>query len=471
MFALIDLNEKPTQYFMKQKLADFKKTWYYRDINVNKKDPDLEYLKQFEKKYLVNLWSVAFMERKFYSNFNPYHKFTQNEILCILEKECRFFESILDEVNPDFLFINATDWHHMELLAEMCRKRGTNVFMLDLAKFATRAQIQEVNQISNSNKNYSSEIKNFDELQQVLKTGGRSKQIKFVRDNLQTSWIKNLKALKQIIKTTFNEKYRDHYTNSGKNFFSVIYYDIKLKFSRFIRFRFLEKNAIKKFSKSLFIYYPLHLEPERVLLINSPYYTNQLEVIKNIARSLPVNFELYVKEHPVMKIIGWREVKFYKEILSFPNVKLVHPNVSSEEVLKNCSLVITITGTAGIEGLFYQKPVIAFSKFWGHVKLSCIPIVEKFEDLSGIIKSQLKTQVDIKQLNDYVGWLYENTFEFDHSAHMVDLWKTFYYGGILVNVPISEKKMNEFLSQHKELDIVAEAHLKKVRELNLQHNS
>ena len=41
-----------------------------------------------------------------------------------------------------------------------------------------------------------------------------------------------------------------------------------------------------------FVYFPLQLEPERTLFIPAPFYSNQLDVISNIARSLPIDFKL-----------------------------------------------------------------------------------------------------------------------------------------------------------------------------------
>ena len=46
-YAIVDITDKPKEFFINQKLIEFKKTWFYHDnINPNKK-PDLEYLKSF----------------------------------------------------------------------------------------------------------------------------------------------------------------------------------------------------------------------------------------------------------------------------------------------------------------------------------------------------------------------------------------------------------------------------------------
>ena len=76
-----------------------------------KKNFDLKYLQDIESKYNLDLQLIAFNDRIFYK-FNSYYKFSRNEILCILEEEIRFFESVLDEIKPEFLIIFETHQQH-----------------------------------------------------------------------------------------------------------------------------------------------------------------------------------------------------------------------------------------------------------------------------------------------------------------------------------------------------------------------
>ena len=89
----------------------------------------------------------------------------------------------------------------------------------------------------------------------------------------------------------------------------------------------MENNLNRKiFQNEKFIYYPLHIEQERSLLIAAPYYTNQIEIIRSIAKSLPIDYKLYVKEHPSQANRNWRDISDYKEIINIPNVRLIHPS-------------------------------------------------------------------------------------------------------------------------------------------------
>ena len=75
-YAIIDVTNKPKKFFKNQKIVNFKKTWFYHDHvdDINKK-PDLEFLKEFESKYEIQLSSLIFSERLFLEH-NEFYKFT-----------------------------------------------------------------------------------------------------------------------------------------------------------------------------------------------------------------------------------------------------------------------------------------------------------------------------------------------------------------------------------------------------------
>ena len=103
LFSIFDVADKPRKFFENQKFVKYKKIWFYHDfILKTKRKPDLEYLKSTEKKYNIPLWLIATNDR-FFNHFNTYRKFSYDEILLILEDEIKFFERVLDEVNPDYM--------------------------------------------------------------------------------------------------------------------------------------------------------------------------------------------------------------------------------------------------------------------------------------------------------------------------------------------------------------------------------
>ena len=126
-FGIIDINSKPKKFFQEQKLVNFQKIWFFHDhIIKTQQKPDLDYLKNFEQKYKIDLWKLAINERFFYMH-NRFYKFTKQEILSILEQESKLFESILNEIKPDYFLTFDPVFHHQKLLLELCRIKGIKV--------------------------------------------------------------------------------------------------------------------------------------------------------------------------------------------------------------------------------------------------------------------------------------------------------------------------------------------------------
>ena len=67
-FAIYDVTDRPKKFFQEQKLVNFQKIWFYHDFIQKKTNTDLDYLKEFECKYGINLLSLAYSERIFLYN-------------------------------------------------------------------------------------------------------------------------------------------------------------------------------------------------------------------------------------------------------------------------------------------------------------------------------------------------------------------------------------------------------------------
>ncbi|PIP73762.1 MAG: hypothetical protein COW88_00830, partial [Candidatus Lloydbacteria bacterium CG22_combo_CG10-13_8_21_14_all_47_15] len=165
-----------------------------------------------------------------------------------------------------------------------------------------------------------------------------------------------------------------------------------------------------------FAFFPLQYQPEVSTMLYSPFYQDQLWLIKQIARSLPIHFKLYVKEHPAM--FGYRPRLYYKELKKIPNVKLIRPTIVSFELIRNAKLITTNLGTPGWEGLFMKKPVITF----GHAFYNTLPFVKRcreIENLPWIVKDQLENfKYDEQMLIDFIAALLEESADVD----LIQLW-------------------------------------------------
>lgn len=467
LFAILDITDKPKKFFEDQEIIKFQKIWFYHDyILKSDGNPDINYLKSFEEKYRINLWLLAYNERLFY-RFNEYYKFNTDEILKILEQECKLFEDILDEIQPNFLLMRATDMHHNHLFYQLCKAKGITCLLLGQSRFAYRSIISprwhEVDGIENYRKS-TGPSRTFEELQEYLKGIDTFKQAKEYTSGFQKSrWSKIRAAYRFLLSNNSNEK--THYTYYGRTKLRVLLKSLTFLMRKKYRELFINRNLIHEINeKEQFLFFPLHVDQESTLLIGGPFHTNQLEVIVHIIKSLPIGYKLYVKEHPIMGIRGWRNVSIYKEIMKLPNVRLIHPSIRPEEIIKKCSLVLSITSTASLEAAFYNKPSIIFADAPYSV-LPSVYRIKEIEDLPHVIHESLGKKVDLVDLNHYVNFLHENSFYINMVAFELGYSRYFYYDGNLVDVEIDISKMNRYLEEYKnEFYNLALEHIKKIKQ-------
>ena len=68
-----------------------------------------------------------------------------------------------------------------------------------------------------------------------------------------------------------------------------------------------------------FCFFPLHTEPEvSIQILGRPYHKDQIELLRNLAASLPFGMRLLVKEHP--RSVGMRSQSFYEKLKQIPNL-------------------------------------------------------------------------------------------------------------------------------------------------------
>lgn len=450
-YAIIDITNKTKPFFQDQKLVNFEESWFFFDhIKQNNSKPDLEYLSNIEKKYGLNIWELALNERIFYK-FNKFHKFSTDEILCIIEKECRLFEKILNDVKPTCLIIKETIQHKDHLFYQMCKKRGLKILMLSQPNFGYRCNISSTPHQFEAIPNLESvEGKNrsFEEIKEWINQFNAYKQQKELSNAFASSKSKKFSAVFQFFKSK-NTNLKTHYTYFGRTKFNVFIYELSSQLKKIYREYFMEKNFVKTLNfNEKFIYFSLTVDEERNLLLGAPFYTNQVETIRHIVKSLPVDYKLYVKETPSQVVRKWRSISEYKEILSIPNVRLIHPNVSPEEIYSKTSLVMTISGTSGLEAAFHKIPSIIFADVTYSI-LPSVDVIKSIREISTSIRDSLKKSVEISDLDKYITFLEDNSFIFDQYGLDTIDHNHFFYGGHLVDVNIISSQMEFYLKENK----------------------
>jgi hypothetical protein len=469
-YAIIDDVEDQKSFFSHQSQVKFNKIWHFTDfVEVANTKPDLDLLCNFEAKYDIDFWITAYMERLFYSKINLYHNFSKSQILFLFQQECSFFEKILDEIKPDYLIISTITQHHMFLLYQICKSKGIQVLTMEPihlgGKWVITSTIDRHIDLNEYEDFIPTSKKSFSELQNFLK---EYKPLVQGHKNItrhQTSKIAKVQAVSNfILKSNSEEK---HFAIFGKTTSSVLSKGTARiqQSKKNKRKKFIDNNFIKiiDFNEKI-IYYPLTYEPEKSILLGSPFYTNQIAIISNIAKSIPIDFTLYVKEHPGMDEQGWREISYYEQILELPNVKLIHPSVSNEELVKNCLLAMTIRGTVGLESALFEKPAINFNFNSGYSELPSVQTVTDFEELPKAIKSSLTRKVNLYDVNKYLDYMNKISFDYDHTDYTSEFSKKFNFQvGYLHKVKIDPNEMDKFLKEYETMfDLVSEEFVKKI---------
>lgn len=138
---------------------------------------------------------------------------------------------------------------------------------------------------------------------------------------------------------------------------------VKFKFRRVKNYKAIDKMSVtpEEIPKNKnVLYFPLHLEPEIALMTISSEFSNTLEALSWLSKNLPSNYLIVLKEHSLS--YGNRDLSFYKQLLEFSNVAFSKQQIHSFNWIKRSSIISTITGSVGFEGVLFKKPVISFGK-------------------------------------------------------------------------------------------------------------
>ncbi|RZD47808.1 MAG: hypothetical protein CXT78_02010, partial [Thaumarchaeota archaeon] len=243
-FGIAEINEKPKKFIENQKLVNFQKIWYFHDhIKKDFSKIDFEYLTNFENSYKINLWKLVLNERFFYDH-NRFYQFKKNEILSILEQELKLFETILDEVKPDYFLAYDPVYHHQKLLLDICKKKGIKILSIYLTGIEDKIIIGEngstldldnsslENVIESTTTKLNNDKKNYDS---VINSYLQDKTPKFSN---------KIKALTSYLSNDDSELVKTNYMYYGRSKFKVIKDTINFELNKKKRFSFLQKASM-----------------------------------------------------------------------------------------------------------------------------------------------------------------------------------------------------------------------------------
>ena len=132
------------------------------------------------------------------------------------------------------------------------------------------------------------------------------------------------------------------------------------------------------------VFYAFQYQPEQSTLSQGIFYANQIALIENISKSLPLGYTLIVKEHPWGR--GARPVWQYRHLAEFYNIQFC--DAPSKEIITKVEAVIVISGTVGFEALMLEKPTIILGRtFFTHCAL--FYRAGSVQDLPGLLRKIL----------------------------------------------------------------------------------
>lgn len=423
-FIGIVATQEDLGFFQNQQITPFKELIYYPACYINNSSFSLDNLKNFEKKYELNLWLDVYAERYFYKYYTDFHKFTKDEIFSIIENTISFFVDILERTKPKLILIQQGGENISNLLLyQLAKKMGIKILMPNQVYLRNKIVISGnlvSREISDEFKKLISNLSNSAEIYdaEFIKNQDRSESMgilihgsKFKRNFSQ--------SINHYVKRLFNNP-EPIYLNAGKTKLKMIKHQLRTRFETRRRKQFLDANSITSIKDEKFLYFPLASEPEARILATSPFYTNQITLVENIARSIPIDFVLYVKEHPVQELKSWRSIEDYEKIINLPNVRLVHPSVKNPDLISKSQGVIAISGGTAFEAIFYKKPVVLFVDEYYDV-LSMVTKVKTLTTLPNDIENALLNfKFDIKELNAFMQAFNEQSLSVPYHSIMND---------------------------------------------------
>ena len=339
-----------TKYLRKAKSSNidvkFLKGWEITDITDEKLDN--VFLNKVEDEFGEPfLWDALVMDRRVYNGILTKYKqdyaprFSHNQMLLLLQRGFRYVLGFIEDIKPDVIVGGFTPVTLVEYIFYLCAKaRGIKYINLNPTKISNYVTFSEeiyrefphVEEdykkylIENCDNNLLGKAKGYLENKVKKYEGVMVSPVEFP----YRKWLIELLRCPLVIANYYLKKrYQDNQQRGCHwgYFYKNIYNPVKDRVAR----RFLPYYPVEKLDRKTYAYYPLHVEPEIALSLFGREYLNQIELIRNIAKSIPVTWKLVVKDHPAG--LGRRNIRYYKKLLEIPNVVLAGHYIESKTII------------------------------------------------------------------------------------------------------------------------------------------
>jgi hypothetical protein len=171
-----------------------------------------------------------------------------------------------------------------------------------------------------------------------------------------------------------------------------------------ISYKFLKKYKFDYVENKKYILFGFHKQPEASIDICGRYFEDQSENVINLWRQLPPNWYLVIKEHS--NAIGDRGYKFFKKLVKYPYIILMHEKEDAHRLIRNAQLVTANTGTMALEAGLMNVPAITFSKVFFNKLNYCRHCnwtdLEQYNSIIDLIDEIKKNGNNIEEYTKYI---------------------------------------------------------------------
>lgn len=198
-----------------------------------------------------------------------------------------------------------------------------------------------------------------------------------------------------------------------------------------------------------FVYFLLNFQPENTTCPLGDRYVDQYIAISMIARYLPKEYSIVVKEHPAQlhdfshyNYLG-RDRYYYERLARIPNLLFAPTNAAHYDLLDSSLCVASVNGSVGWEAVVRKKPALVFGNAWYQTAPGVFKIDSNSDCFSAISRIVNGVKIADEEIEEFAINAFMSGIEVclttdDTKIHGVDF-------NVSENVPTAKTAMRSWL--------------------------
>ena len=360
---------------------------------------DFEYLSKKESESEIGSLNLMVEADKYLKDF-----LTRDQILVFLERSFRFFEGFFDQMRPTVVISDAVASLPDMVARQVALNRGIPYYMLIASRIPDRVAffageytglkdpITDVYESLASRDLTAEEIEAADDFINAV----RQREVQSAYWNAAphldgvtsgiARWTRRLiggagrnPVLRSIDVTDFPRNDFGTEAGSAPPVMKAIKQGVRA-FKRRSRSQRSTHTFDKADRKDRFVLFPIQQQPEASTYVRAPFFKDQMYVVETLAKSIPIDHFLYVKEHPIN--VGQLAAERHRRLAEIPNVKYIGPDEDTLRLITDSSLVVVITSSVGWEALLLGKKIVTLGTSFFNIS----PLVATVTDVTTLPK-------------------------------------------------------------------------------------